>query len=138
MYLAKLNTKALGLKKPITVAATVKNTRLASQIMIKALEFEDQTPDADDMVTTLKLEQELLDELVKFLQIVMKLSEEQMNKILDHIDFRDLVNYTSYVCQRIKGMSEGSYRKLVEELKKTPAEETEEPSNGKSTSSSKK
>lgn len=35
-------------------------------------------------------------------------------------------------------MSEGSYRKLVEELKKTPAEETEEPSNGKSTSSSKK
>lgn len=87
MYLAKLNTKALGLKKPITVAATVKNTRLASQIMIKALEFEDQTPDADDMVTTLKLEQELLDEQVKFLQIVMKLSEEQMNKILDILIF---------------------------------------------------
>lgn len=138
MYLAKLNTKPLGLKKPITVPATVKNTCLASQIMIKSLEFEDQTPDSDDMVATLKLEQELLDEQVKFLRTVLKLSEEQMDKVLDHIDFKDLANYTSYVCQRIKGMSEGSYRKLVEELKKTPDEGTEEPSSAKSTNSNKK
>ena len=128
----------LGLKKPITVPATVKNVRLASKMMITALEFEDQVNDEQEVVDTLKDEQSLLDQQINFLQKVLGLSDEQMDQVLDKIDFVEMANYVSYVCNRLKGMSERDYQKLATELKKSPVEENKPHSDDKSTSLRKK
>ena len=138
MNLVKLNTKVLGLKKPITVPATVKNVRLASKMMITALEFEDQVNDEQEVVDTLKDEQSLLDQQINFLQKVLGLSDEQMDQVLDKIDFVEMAHYVSYVCNRLKGMSELDYQKLATELKKSPVEENKPHSDDKSTSLRKK
>lgn len=125
----KLNTKEIGLAKPINVHATVDTVDLADQMMIKMLELDDQVAsiaDNDDqtkgMLETLKLERSFTKGSMDFLQKVLRLSDKQVQQVRGRIDYQTLGNYISYVCQRLKGMSEKAYQEARSEQESAPKE----------------
>lgn len=118
----KLNTKQIGLNKAIGVKATVGNTDLANRMLIDLLELNSKFEDVDEgddsvdtMLQSLKAEREITDKSLAFLQKVLKLDDQQVEKVKNHVDFAGLSSYLNYVCYRIKGMSEEEYRAAMKE-----------------------
>lgn len=117
----KLKTGKIGLKNPVNVHANLTNVDKADEMMIAllslnvAMEEADQSTGSEDSMNQtlvmLKKERDFVQKLLKFLQDVLKLSDKQLAVVKDHIDFKVLGEYLSYVCNRIKGVPEAAYEK---------------------------
>lgn len=120
----KINTKQIGLGKPINIHATVGAVDKADEMMITLLSLdaelsksEKNLDSSEAMIATLKKEREVNKKIFVFLQDVLKLSDKQVDMIKERVDYQQL---GSYVCNRIKGVPEDTYQKAVNNKKKGP------------------
>lgn len=117
----RLKTDKIGLKKLVNVHANLTNVDKADEMMIALLSLDADMEEADhntdsaegenQTLVMLKKEREFVKKSLKFLQDVLKLSDKQLTIVKDHIDFKVLGEYLSYVCNRIKGVPEDAYEK---------------------------
>lgn len=123
----KINTRQIGLGKPINIHATVGAVDKADEIMITLLSLDAELSKSDKnldsseaMIATLKKEREVNKKIFVFLQDVLKLSDKQVDMIKERVDYQQLGSYVSYVCNRIKGVPEDTYQKAANNKKKGP------------------
>lgn len=123
----KINTKQIGLGKPINIHATVGAVDKADEMMIILLSLDaefsksDKNLDSSEaMLAVLKKEREVNKKIFAFLQDVLKLSDKQVDMIKERVDYQQLGSYISYVCNRIKGVPEDTHQKAVNNKKKGP------------------
>lgn len=131
----KINTKQIGLGKPINIHATVGAVDKADEMMITLLSLDakfsksDKNLDSSEaMLAVLKKEREVNKKIFVFLQDVLKLSDKQVDMIKERVDYQQLGSYISYVCNRIKGVPEDAYKKAINNKKKGPKGQEEESS----------
>lgn len=132
----KINTKQIGLGKPVNIHATVSMVDKADEMMITllSLEAEFSKPDtklngSESMLLALKKEREVNKKIFAFLKDVLKLSNKQVDMIKERVDYNQLGDYIGYVCNRIKGVPEDVYRKATNNKKKVPKDPEEKSSN---------
>lgn len=131
--MVKINTKKLGLKKPVFVKATVKKIKLADMMMNKLLKLgieQDRTEllkerdiNNEDFVNNAikmnNMEIEFADSAFDFLQKALNLSNKERDLAEDNLTFEELGNYINYVIMRIKGQSEEDIKVMMNsEVKK--------------------
>lgn len=131
----KINTKQIGLGKPINIHATVGAVDKADEMMITLLSLDAEFSKSDKkldsseaMIATLKKEREVNKKIFAFLQDVLKLSDKQVDMIKERVDYQQLGSYVSYVCNRIKGVPEDTYQKAANNKKKGPKGQEEKSS----------
>lgn len=131
----KINTKQIGLGKPINIHATVGAVDKADEMMITLLSLDakfsksDKNLDSSEaMLAVLKKEREVNKKIFVFLQDVLKLSDKQVDMIKERVDYQQLGSYISYVCNRIKGVPEDAYKKAINNKKKGPKGQEEKSS----------
>lgn len=131
--MVKINTKKLGLKKPVSVKVTVKKIKLADMMMNKLLKLgieQDRTEllkerdiNNEDFVNNAikmnNMEIEFADSAFDFLQKALNLSNKERDLAEDNLTFEELGNYINYVIMRIKGQSEEDIKVMMNsEVKK--------------------
>lgn len=131
--MVKINTKKLGLKKPVFVKVTVKKIKLADMMMNKLLKLgieQDRTEllkerdiNNEDFVNNAikmnNMEIEFADSAFDFLQKALNLSNKERDLAEDNLTFEELGNYINYVIMRIKGQSEEDIKAMMNsEIKK--------------------
>ncbi|NME25118.1 hypothetical protein HF867_09745 [Lactobacillus salivarius] len=131
--MVKINTKKLGLNKPVFVKVTVKKIKLADMMMNKLLKLgieQDRTEllkerdiSNEDFVNNAikmnNMEIEFADSAFDFLQKALNLSNKERDLAEDNLTFEELGNYINYVIMRIKGQSEEDIKAMMNsEVKK--------------------
>lgn len=131
--MVKINTKKLGLKKPVFVKVIVKKIKLADMMMNKLLKLgieQDRTEllkerdiSNEDFVNNAikmnNMEIEFADSAFDFLQKALNLSNKERDLAEDNLTFEELGNYINYVIMRIKGQSEENIKAMMNsEVKK--------------------
>ena len=131
--MVKINTKKLGLKKPVFVKVTDKKIKLADMMMNKLLKLgieQDRTEllkerdiNNEDFVNNAikmnNMEIEFADIAFDFLQKALNLSNKERDLAEDNLTFEELGNYINYVIMRIKGQSEEDIKAMMNsEIKK--------------------
>lgn len=129
----KINTKKLGLKRPVFIEQSVKNVKLANLMMNKFLKLniEQEKINATDfndleekeftkkMLDLNEFESKFIDDALDFLQKILKLSNKERDIAEDNITMEKLSEYINYVIMRIKGVATDDINKANQaELKK--------------------
>lgn len=106
----KINTKKIGLNKPIGVHASLGVVDKVDEMMIEMLQLQSHIPQGDGQegeeatIKYLQFERDFTQKCLVFLKDVLKLSDKQINVVKNTIEFKDLGTYIVYVCNRIKGI----------------------------------
>lgn len=115
----RINTKALGLKKPIFIEQSVRNVKLANEIMnkmlklgieeekVEAINFEelDEKDTTEKILEVNTLEASYIDDAFSFLQEILKLSNKEKELAESTLTMEKLGEYLNYVVMRVKGIS---------------------------------
>lgn len=132
----KIKAKEIGINKPIEIKPTISKQDKANAIFIKLLSMnledekakaknedlsdaEQEKQDLQDVVNSLQEERDFTAEAFTFLKDELSLTDKQVTKAMDTLDFEGLGEYLTYVIGRIKGRSEADFEldKQVESAK---------------------
>ena len=114
----RINTKPLGLKKPIFVEQSVKNVKLANEMMNKmlklgieqekvvAINFDEleEKETTEKMLEINTLEASYIDDAFVFLQNILKLFSKEKELAESTLTMEKLGEYLNYVVMRVKGI----------------------------------
>ena len=114
----RINTKALGLKKPIFIEQSVRNVKLANEMMDKmlklgieqekvaAINFDEleEKETTEKMLEINTLEASYIDDAFVFLQNILKLSSKEKELAESTLTMEKLGEYLNYVVMRVKGI----------------------------------
>lgn len=114
----RINTKALGLKKPIFIEQSVRNVKLANEMMDKmlklgieqekvaAINFDEleEKETTEKMLEINTLEASYIDDAFVFLQNILKLSNKEKELAESTLTMEKLGEYLNYVVMRVKGI----------------------------------
>lgn len=113
----KINISKLGLKKKSAeVKTTVKVVNEATNLQILMLKMDKMQLDSDaDPLTVMEQSQKAVTAMTSFLQAVLKLSEKELDTVMNAVTMDELSNFISYVLARIQGLSEEQWQETLKE-----------------------
>lgn len=113
----KININKLGLKKKSAeVKTTVKVVNEATNLQIMMLKMDKIKMDSEsDPLTVMENSQKAITSMMDFLQAVLKLSEKDVDTVMDNISLDELSDFISYVLARIQGLTEEQWQETLKE-----------------------
>jgi len=113
----KINISKLGLKKKSAeVKTTVKVVNEATNLQILMLKMDKIQLDSDaDPLTFMEQSQKAVTAMTSFLQAVLKLSEKELDTVMNAVTMEELSDFISYVLARIQGLSEEQWQQTLKE-----------------------
>ena len=113
----KINIAKLGLKKKTAeVKTTVKVVNEATNLQILMLKMDNMQLDSDaDPLTVMEQSQQAVTAMTSFLQAVLKLSEKDLDTVMNAVTMEELSDFISYVLARIQGLTEEQWQQTLKE-----------------------
>ena len=113
----KISIAKLGLKKKSAeVKTTVKVVNEATNLQILMLKMDKMQLDSDaDPLTVMEQSQKAVTAMTSFLQAVLKLSEKELDTVMNAVTMDELSNFISYVLARIQGLTEEQWQQTLKE-----------------------
>ena len=113
----KINISKLGLKKKSAeVKTTVKVVNEATALQILMLKMDKMQLDSDaDPLTVMEQTQKAVTAMTSFIQAVLKLSEKDLDTVMNAVTMDELSDFISYVLARIQGLTEEQWQKTLKE-----------------------
>lgn len=113
----KINIAKLGLKKKTAeVKTTVKVVNEATNLQILMLKMDKMQLDSDaDPLTVMEQSQKAVTAMTSFLQAVLKLSEKELDTVMNAVTMDELSNFISYVLARIQGLTDEQWQETLKE-----------------------
>lgn len=113
----KINISKLGLKKKTAeVKTTVKVVNEATELQIMMLKMDKMQLDSEaDPLTVMENSQKAITSMMDFLKAVLKLSEKEVDTVMDNLSLDELSDFISYVLARIQGLSEEQWQETLKE-----------------------
>lgn len=113
----KINISKLGLKKKSAeVKTTVKVVNEATALQIMMLKMDKMQLDSDaDPLTVMEQTQKAVTAMTNFIKAVLKLSEKDLDTVMNAITMDELSDFISYVLARIQGLSEEQWQQTLKE-----------------------
>lgn len=125
----KISIAKLGLKKKSAeVKTTVKVVNEATNLQILMLKMDKMQLDSEaDPLTVMEQSQKAVTAMTSFLQAVLKLSEKELDTVMNAVTMDELSDFISYVLARIQGLTDEQWQQTLKEN-----EEEDPKSNGSS------
>lgn len=113
----KININKLGLKKKSAeVKTTVKVVNEATALQIMMLKMDKMQLDSEaDPLTVMEQTQKAVTAMTSFIQAVLKLSEKDLDTVMNAVTMDELSDFISYVLARIQGLSEEQWQQTIKE-----------------------
>lgn len=113
----KISIAKLGLKKKSAeVKTTVKVVNEATNLQILMLKMDKMQLDSEaDPLTVMEQSQKAVTAMTSFLQAVLKLSEKELDIVMNAVTMEELSNFISYVLARIQGLTEEQWQQTLKE-----------------------
>lgn len=113
----KINIAKLGLKKKSAeVKTTVKVVNEATNLQILMLKMDKMQLDSDaDPLTVMEQSQQAVTAMTSFLQAVLKLSEKDLDTVMNAVTMEELSDFISYVLARIQGLTDEQWQQTLKE-----------------------
>lgn len=113
----KISIAKLGLKKKSAeVKTTVKVVNEATNLQILMLKMDKMQLDSDaDPLTVMEQSQKAVTAMTSFLQAVLKLSEKDLDTVMNAVTMDELSNFISYVLARIQGLTDEQWQETLKE-----------------------
>lgn len=113
----KINISKLGLKKKSAeVKTTVKVVNEATALQIMMLKMDKMQLDSDaDPLTVMEQTQKAVTAMTNFIKAVLKLSEKDLDTVMNAVTMDELSDFISYVLARIQGLSEEQWQETLKE-----------------------
>lgn len=113
----KISIAKLGLKKKSAeVKTTVKVVNEATNLQILMLKMDKMQLDSDaDPLTVMEQSQKAVTAMTSFLQAVLKLSEKELDTVMNAVTMDELSNFISYVLARIQGLTDEQWQETLKE-----------------------
>ncbi|WP_354631133.1 phage tail tube assembly chaperone [Levilactobacillus brevis] len=113
----KINISKLGLKKKSAeVKTTVKVVNEATALQIMMLKMDKMQLDSEaDPLTVMEQTQKAVTAMTSFLQAVLKLSEKDLDTVMNAVTMDELSEFISYVLARIQGLTEEQWQETLKE-----------------------
>lgn len=113
----KISIAKLGLKKKAAeVKTTVKVVNEATNLQILMLKMDKMQLDSDaDPLTVMEQTQKAVTAMTSFLQAVLKLSEKELDTVMNAVTMEELSDFISYVLARIQGLTEEQWQETLKE-----------------------
>ncbi|WP_251953855.1 phage tail assembly chaperone [Levilactobacillus brevis] len=113
----KISIAKLGLKKKSAeVKTTVKVVNEATNLQILMLKMDKMQLDSDaDPLTVMEQSQKAVTAMTSFLQAVLKLSEKELDTVMNAVTMDELSDFISYVLARIQGLTEEQWQQTLKE-----------------------
>lgn len=113
----KINISKLGLKKKSAeVKTTVKVVNEATNLQILMLKMDKMQLDSDaDPLTVMEQSQQAVTAMTSFLQAVLKLSEKELDTVMNAVTMEELSDFISYVLARIQGLTDEQWQQTLKE-----------------------
>lgn len=113
----KINISKLGLKKKSAeVKTTVKVVNEATNLQILMLKMDKIQLDSDaDPLTVMEQSQQAVTAMTSFLQAVLKLSEKELDTVMNAVTMEELSDFISYVLARIQGLTDEQWQQTLKE-----------------------
>ncbi|MHA6973935.1 phage tail tube assembly chaperone [Levilactobacillus brevis] len=113
----KINISKLGLKKKSAeVKTTVKVVNEATALQIMMLKMDKMQLDSEaDPLTVMEQTQKAVTAMTDFIQAVLKLSEKDLDTVMNAVTMDELSDFISYVLARIQGLSEEQWQETLKE-----------------------
>lgn len=113
----KISIAKLGLKKKsVEVKTTVKVVNEATNLQILMLKMDKMQLDSDaDPLTVMEQSQKAITAMTSFLQAVLKLSEKELDTVMNAVTMEELSDFISYVLARIQGLTEEQWQQTLKE-----------------------
>lgn len=113
----KINISKLGLKKKTAeVKTTVKVVNEATALQIMMLKMDKMQLDSEaDPLTVMEQTQKAVTAMTSFLQAVLKLSEKDLDTVMNAVTMEELSNFISYVLARIQGLTDEQWQQTLKE-----------------------
>lgn len=113
----KININKLGLKKKSAeVKTTVKVVNEATALQIMMLKMDKMQLDSEaDPLTVMEQTQKAVTAMTDFIQAVLKLSEKDLDTVMNAVTMDELSDFISYVLARIQGLSEEQWQETLKE-----------------------
>lgn len=113
----KISIAKLGLKKKAAeVKTTVKVVNEATNLQILMLKMDKMQLDSDaDPLTVMEQTQKAVTAMTSFLQAVLKLSEKELDTVMNAVTMEELSDFISYVLARIQGLTEEQWQQTLKE-----------------------
>ncbi len=113
----KINISKLGLKKKSAeVKTTVKVVNEATALQIMMLKMDKMQLDSGaDPLTVMEQTQKAVTAMTNFIKAVLKLSEKDLDTVMNAVTMDELSDFISYVLARIQGLSEEQWQQTLKE-----------------------
>lgn len=113
----KINISKLGLKKKSAeVKTTVKVVNEATALQIMMLKMDKMQLDSDaDPLTVMEQTQKAVTAMTNFIKAVLKLSEKDLDTVMNAVTMDELSDFISYVLARIQGLTEEQWQQTLKE-----------------------
>lgn len=113
----KISIAKLGLKKKSAeVKTTVKVVNEATNLQILMLKMDKmQLGSEADPLTVMEQSQKAVTAMTSFLQAVLKLSEKELDTVMNAVTMEELSDFISYVLARIQGLTEEQWQQTLKE-----------------------
>lgn len=113
----KISIAKLGLKKKSAeVKTTVKVVNEATNLQILMLKMDKMQLNSDaDPLTVMEQSQKAVTAMTSFLQAVLKLSEKELDTVMNAVTMEELSDFISYVLARIQGLTEEQWQETLKE-----------------------
>ena len=113
----KIDISSLGLKKKSTeVKTTVKVVNEATSLQILMLKMNKLQLDSDsNPLEVMEQSQKAITAMTSFLQAVLKLSEKELDTVMNAVTMEELSDFISYVLARIQGLTEEQWQQTLKE-----------------------
>lgn len=113
----KINISKLGLKKKSAeVKTTVKVVNQATSLQIMMLKMDKMQLDSEaDPLKVMEQTQKAVTAMTDFIQTVLKLSEKDLDTVMNAVTMDELSDFISYVLARIQGLSEEQWQQTLKE-----------------------
>lgn len=113
----KINISKLGLKKKSAeVKTTVKVVNEATALQIMMLKMDKMQLDSEaDPLMVMEQTQKAVTAMTDFIQAVLKLSEKDLDTVMNAVTMDELSDFISYVLARIQGLSEEQWQETLKE-----------------------
>lgn len=113
----KISIAKLGLKKKSAeVKTTVKVVNEATNLQILMLKMDKMQLDSEaDPLTVMEQSQKAVTAMTSFLQAVLKLSEKELDTVMNAVTMDELSNFISYVLARIQGLTDEQWQETLKE-----------------------
>ncbi|WP_347786897.1 phage tail tube assembly chaperone [Levilactobacillus brevis] len=113
----KISIAKLGLKKKSAeVKTTVNVVNEATSLQILMLKMNKLQLDSDsNPLEVMEQSQKAITAMTSFLQAVLKLSEKELDTVMNAVTMEELSDFISYVLARIQGLTEEQWQQTLKE-----------------------